>query len=409
MDQNDAEQGLALATIRAWLKDPGARQFLTMGGFAGTGKTYTIATLAAELDIPVAFCAPTGKAAEQLRRKMGGTVHTIHGLFYLPTDWHICGCNSCPDGKGKNTYGELVPPDQCPYPQRNHRGAEITVVTYVLSPAWERSDDIEPPGLVIADEASMINEQVWADMLSTGVRILAVGDHGQLLPVKSSFSLMKAPDLRLETIRRQEAGDPIIAMSFQARTQGFIQGGLWGENARRVPWSHAAATPWLQWQPGTLIIAARRATVGFLNEATRTGMLGSARPPTLVPGEPVICLQNDKLLGIFNGQMFTTREVGEDRDDPRHVITFTDTEGGWHRAALFQFGDLDALQPRERPRRCGLFTWAYALTCHKVQGSEADRVIVYEEDWPRNRNERARWLYTAVTRAKRELTVVHRG
>lgn len=44
-----------------------------------------------------------------------------------------------------------------------------------------------------------------------------------------------------------------------------------------------------------------------------------------------------------------------------------------------------------------------AVTCHKAQGSEFDNVIVYLTG---SRPETSQWLYTAVTRAKSNLTFV---
>ena len=51
------------------------------------------------------------------------------------------------------------------------------------------------------------------------------------------------------------------------------------------------------------------------------------------------------------------------------------------------------------------FEYAYAITCHKAQGSEFDYVIVFDESWAFG-EERRRWLYTAVTRAKEKLIIV---
>ena len=52
------------------------------------------------------------------------------------------------------------------------------------------------------------------------------------------------------------------------------------------------------------------------------------------------------------------------------------------------------------------FTYAYAITCHKSQGSEWDKVLVLEEKFPFDKVEHARWLYTAATRASNKLVLV---
>ena len=49
-----------------------------------------------------------------------------------------------------------------------------------------------------------------------------------------------------------------------------------------------------------------------------------------------------------------------------------------------------------------LWDYAYAMTCHKAQGSEWADVIVLNEAFA----DKSRWLYTAVTRAQEHLIVV---
>ena len=52
------------------------------------------------------------------------------------------------------------------------------------------------------------------------------------------------------------------------------------------------------------------------------------------------------------------------------------------------------------------FTFGYAITCHKAQGSEWNKVLVIEESFPFPKDEHARWLYTACTRAASRLVLV---
>lgn len=394
-----AEQAQACQWITKWARDFPVPA-LTLGGYAGTGKTFLISHLAELLpELAIVFCAPTGKAAHNLRDKMPGTdVHTIHSLYYRAYPWHLCGCGRCGTG-GK---GQLVPEDSCPDPVTNSRGTPRTTHTYLPEAAWQRRA-MPWPGLIVADEASMITKQVWGDMMAAGVPVLAVGDHGQLPPVKSAFNLMARPHLRLEQVHRQAQGDPIVTMATWARTAGRIPAGEYGPLARRVPLTHAQARGWAGWESGTLMITARRRSRMALNAATRAAAVSD--PGSLLePGEPVICLKNDRQLGVFNGQMFDVADVLQLDGSP--VIDFCDTGGNWYPAAARQFGDDELLEFREKPRGTGLFDYAYAVTCHKAQGSEAARVIVREEDWPFRADERRRWLYTACTRARAELTVV---
>jgi exodeoxyribonuclease-5 len=57
--------------------------------------------------------------------------------------------------------------------------------------------------------------------------------------------------------------------------------------------------------------------------------------------------------------------------------------------------------------RADEFDFAYALTVHKAQGSEWDRVLLLDEShcWKQD-GTAANWLYTGITRASQQLTVV---
>ena len=54
------------------------------------------------------------------------------------------------------------------------------------------------------------------------------------------------------------------------------------------------------------------------------------------------------------------------------------------------------------------FTYGYAITCHKSQGSEWDNVLVIEEGFPFDKEEHKRWLYTAATRAAKKLVIIRK-
>ena len=50
--------------------------------------------------------------------------------------------------------------------------------------------------------------------------------------------------------------------------------------------------------------------------------------------------------------------------------------------------------------------WGYAITCHKAQGSQWENVVVYDDGFGRTAEDRARWLYTAITRAECGLVIL---
>ena len=50
------------------------------------------------------------------------------------------------------------------------------------------------------------------------------------------------------------------------------------------------------------------------------------------------------------------------------------------------------------------FDYGYCITCHKSQGSQFNKVLLFEEVL--NRETHARWLYTAITRAVEKIVIV---
>ena len=51
------------------------------------------------------------------------------------------------------------------------------------------------------------------------------------------------------------------------------------------------------------------------------------------------------------------------------------------------------------------FEFGYCISCHKAQGSEFDSAIVFDESYA-FKEDKNRWLYTAITRAKNKLILV---
>ena len=89
------------------------------------------------------------------------------------------------------------------------------------------------------------------------------------------------------------------------------------------------------------------------------------------------------------------------RDMDKHMIETGEPFLDWRESYALgklkmKIGDI---VPRE-------FAYRYAITCHKSQGSEFDKVLVLEESFPFDKKEHARWLYTACTRASEKLVLL---
>jgi exodeoxyribonuclease-5 len=384
------EQAEAIRQIGSWYRSRSS-PYLTLGGYAGTGKTTLIAYLRQALrdldsEASVAFCAYTGKATRVLESKLrdqkvtrrGDSVSTIHGLIYTTEE----------------RPGEVV--------------------------RWIRKDKLDR-NLIIVDEASMVDELIWSDLLSFQVPILAVGDHGQLPPVGSQFNLMADPQLKLERIFRQEALSPIIEVATLARQQGALPVREFGEGVKKLdqglPDTGQIVEELLSGYTGDLLIlCGYNATRVKLNQAIRALRdITSSGPES---GDVVVCLRNNRTKHVYNGMIGVIKHVAPARGDD---------SGAWYDAEIElegedytysgyilrdQFGAATTVKdPPLAPdgQRGDLWDFGYALTVHKAQGSQSPRVLIFEERFGRSSDEEwRRWLYTAVTRAERELTIIGR-
>ena len=126
-------------------------------------------------------------------------------------------------------------------------------------------------------------------------------------------------------------------------------------------------------------------------EASRTRDRGLNRTLAISLGEPVMMTRNDYRRWIFNGDQGLILMVARDGGHPRLEAVFPSPEGGFKAHAISPI--LPYLE------------LAYAMTVHKSQGSEFDRVVIVlpEQDSEFVTRE---ILYTALTRAKQAVTIV---
>lgn len=352
LDLTPEQEGVIYEICRWRESNPyGDRQILSVGGYAGTGKTTLIAHLIGRWH-DIAVGALCGKAAHVLRQK-GVEATTLHSLIYLPFE---------------NAEKKVC------YRKRNH---------------------LKDVRTIIVDEASMIDEFLLEDLKSFDLPILAVGDHGQLEPVGKSPNLMKAPHLRLETIHRQAANNPIIRLATAFREGRNTP--HWTDPKGRLTLTSQKHF-WDLVRPGVQIICGFNKTRHSVNAHVRK-MLGHT--DLIQPGERLICLKNNKRLGTFNGQQFTVNGIlGETKRYVEVEVETDDLQQMALRCLKRQFG-VEVLADY-KAKDVVLCDYAYAITAHKSQGSEYSDVLVLEEVAPQW--DARRWRYTSATRARDRLT-----
>jgi exodeoxyribonuclease V len=387
-----------------WVLRP-KKPILTFGGYAGTGKTTIIGLLRGSLPAStrIAFCAYTGKAASVLRSKLSNHAiriygddycGTIHGLIYEPVV--------------DEASGEIV--------------------------GWSLLPQLDYD-LIIIDEASMVGGDLYDDLSSFGLPILAVGDHGQLPPIEGSLNLMENPEIRLEKIHRFAEQDALIKVSIQAREDGEIPYGFFSDLVCKVRPKHLMVTKFINdagsFNDSAILCGFNRTRVD-LNKKIREWNSKKGKFPSY--GERVICLRNNKdaqHCPIYNGVLGTVKSC-IDKYDHLKLRVSIDGESDMYegcvsslafnneKPTMDEFIFVDQCKSNEiserffqrnsstrRKKFLDYFDFGYVLTVHKSQGSEWDNVMVVEQPcsyW--SGNNWNRWLYTAVTRSRKRLLIV---
>jgi len=446
-------QERALEAARAWYQSTqedrfGANPF-RLFGYAGTGKTFTAARIAETLNISnVVFGTYTGKAASVLRRSLEGysmdsvadfqlrapkRVSTIHSAIYYPTSdsearekladarRKLRELEAIRDGvneSGDSTILQMhgwddwnAVNDACHDLEKQIPQLEAATrrMRWELNPdsEWSRAD------LIVLDEVSMVNAKLAGDIESYDVPIMVLGDPAQLPPVEGGGYYTDAtPNVMLTDIVRQAADNPIVELATRIRESRTPKLGL--EQKDMVPASLAAAMEadvvlvWSNKRRWALIHAIRK-KMGF-------------PAGTVVRGDTIMCLTNNKDLAVFNGEIFTVESATPGALGPTLIVR---TESGALRMIPVFADGFSGQAGQEQAKKSGaglrgnrmLATFAQAITVHKSQGSEWDHVYVVNET-PAMISMGARrqgaveaiaqaraWLYTATTRAKEKITV----
>ena len=418
------QQSQAIDDIVDWYEHSRWRQqVFRLFGYAGSGKStiLTHAIAAVGLDVQrdehssprVLFAAFTGKAALVMTRK-GTPASTIHSLIYRVSE-------ATPEEIDR-VEKELADLQR----RLGHMGpAERSFAETQISKLQLRLMDIHKPvfilneqsavrdaDLIVLDEVSMVGTDMANDLLAFGKPILVLGDPGQLPPIKGTGAFTEAtPDVMLTEIHRQAGQSAIIRLATMARQGQSIPYGEHDAFVWKMPRHHVGPAQMLR---GGQVICGRNATRLQLNVGMkRAAGLTNTYPNG--PGDKIICLKNRNDIGLING-MFVTLDDIQDEDPIWFTADVTTEDGvavrGRRRFYKGHFDDHVTFDP-DRLRRDwrdmrGLVetTWGYAITCHKAQGSQWENVVVYDDGLSRTAEDRARWLYTAITRAERGLVIL---
>lgn len=397
----DASQNEALTDIRFWLLarvvDPKLPQIYRLGGHAGSGKTTLLTEVVRICEaegIRYALCTFSGKAADVLRRKGLDSAQTIHSLIYKPNHTAMVEVRRLNDVL---RHADL---------DGQERKALQDSLKKQRDLQWTLRTTLEDIDLLIVDEASMVSGRITNQLKSFGRPILAVGDPAQLPPVELSptsdpLFFSQPPDSRLEGKHR--FGDQAVLAEVAAAARANTP----------IPPEVIVPLAGVNLLDFDVILVHSNANRWRYVHAVR-GALGKPLDQPVV-GDRITFWQNNREYGVFNGGSAVVEAIGQAEasaakfpawsveavSDTGEVLSLiVDKRGFIDQAALD-----DAV--RNRKSDCVIASFSEALTVHKAQGSEWDRVLVADHPNVGDGEAKVRWRYTAVTRASEALVLGH--
>ena len=390
--------------------------YTVISGYAGSGKSTLVKFIIAALNIPeekVAYVAYTGKAANVLKNKGCPNATTAHKLLY--------------------------------YARQTKSG------NYVFTPKKTLDEDYE---LIVVDEVSMLPQELWYQLLSHGVYVLAMGDPGQLSPPKDETNpVLDNPHIFLDEIMRQAQDSAIIRLSMDIREgKDFRNFPTVSGEVRIIPhkWQFADENETLL--QASQIICGTNAQRYDLNDKVRR-LLG--RGPMPEPDDKIIGLKNHWDDISDQGNALTNGAIGNIIPGEHYIQTYptlpkfkdyqptdilfadfiTDDGDTFHNLPIdykcltnnnpsltgaqeYQLGGynkaidakIEAYGSSRLPKLIipYNFNYGYAITCWKAQGSEYPYVLGYDCGWLKKKDpkEYIKYLYTLVTRAEKAVILV---
>lgn len=365
-------------------------QVVVVTGLAGTGKsTITNAMIEILREYRVKQCALSGRASQRMMEVNGVESNTIHRtLGYM--------------------YGNTWMYDE----------------TYPL--------DVD---ILLVDEASMINGDIFLRILRalrTGTKLVIIGDYGQLPTIGNcnvflDLMSMGVPLVKLTVVHRQAQASAIISKSMDIRNQKqlfdrYFEGEeTLGElqdlnlfiyqdrNALKNKIIERFMKHFEEVEKDILKVQAvlpmkTRGSIctHAINEAVQVLVNPNANNGSspFVAGEKKFYI-GDKIINNTNKKVLAYPRTEDEEDVQIYngnigiVLNYNIEKG----IMLVDFGELIGKAILEKTFVEKSVDLGYAITCHKLQGSSAERVVV-GLDYSAYQLLSCEWLYTAITRAE---------
>lgn len=436
-----------LQKLSRFLVDPEPRKAFVLRGYAGTGKTSVISALVRAMErlrLPCVLLAPTGRAAKVIAAYSGRPAYTIHKKIYRQQKM------------GENRFSLT---------DNLHRRTLFIVDEASMINNQRQFDSPFGSGNLLADLIRFVYS-------GQGCSLLILGDTAQLPPVGQTDSPALSPDvlqgyginvtdhlltqvarqaldsgiLRNATDIRQQLQDGRISLLPAFNTEGYsdichLPGDAFLETIEEA-YRDAG-------QEETVILTRTNRRTNLYNQGVRARVLW--KDEILSGGDRLMVCRNnyfwteqyEQLDFLANGDMLDVIRVRNERKI--YGFTFADAElravdYDYEIDATIWLDTLQAENPeqiyemqqklwsniaedypevRDKKKLWQLIMqspyynalqvrYAYAVTCHKAQGGQWERVFIDPGmvDDEHLGEEFYRWLYTALTRARKQVYLI---
>ena len=389
------QQQKALGMLKEWWGDKKLRRKrFELSGAAGTGKTTLIRYFIKDINIKeedVLFLAYVGKATLVMRMN-GLNARTIHSAITVAREV-----------PARDAYGNPI----------------IENGRKMFDLKWIRKESLdENIKLIIVDEAGMVPDKLGHWLESYHIPIIVLGDLNQLPPVKSKSFYLNHPRIHLSQIMRQAKDSPIPWLAQKVVNNDysdFKPGNVIGDtiyfksadNIREEDFRYNDA----------IIVPYNRQRDNF-NHYIRENIFGYKQPYPMI-GDKLICRGNlwDKKIEddiyLVNGMVGFVEDIDMDSITKQKMnLDFRPDflkEGQCFKHLTIDryYLDLDYQYKLTYRSKMAKMEYGYAITCHLAQGSQYDNTFVYlAEGCGRTDLYRRQWIYTAITRAVKTLTII---
>ena len=366
------------------------KQQTVISGLAGSGKSLMLSLMTEICDIKninYGVATFTGKASDVLRNKGIKNSQTVHSMVYKPII--------------NEDTGKVI--------------------------GWIKSGTL-PYDIIFLDEFSMLPKDIMDDLRTYRIPLFLLGDTGQLPSLGTEdLSVTRNIDIHMTEVVRQAQNNPIIKYANMVREGKSLRKGINERNEDGIfmtlcKTKDTETIDKLKVKVGQ-VICGKNKTRHQLNQEIRKAKGFSG---LLNEKEKLVILRNDKASQVFNGQIIVVNEIKSEvyKDEYGFRCIDAETDLGFLKLSVdsllnpdFDFqteiGKHKTYQDEEYLDPV-FVNFAYALTCHKSQGSQAESVLLFANDLQfmkfvdkeKGAENLAKSIYTGVTRASKYCFVV---